>query len=117
LRGQPGTRAPHVWLNRGSEQISTLDLFGKEYVLLTGADGGKWLDAARGLDDVLTTHQIGGNNQLADPDGAFAVAYALEPGGAVLIRPDGFVAWRSAAEETPCADRLWDVLRQALGWG
>jgi putative polyketide hydroxylase len=119
LRAQPGTRAPHVWLERGGERISTLDLYGKEFVLLTGAGGGAWIDAARGLDDVLTTYQIGGDRQFtdSDADGAFATDYALAPDGAAIIRPDGFVAWRSAAEETPSSDRLWDVLRQALGWG
>jgi putative polyketide hydroxylase len=116
LRAQPGTRAPHVWLE-GGERISTLDLFGKEFVLLTGAGGGAWIDAARRLDDVLTTYQIGGDCQFTDSNGAFATDYALALDGAAIIRPDGFVAWRSVAEETPSSDRLWDVLRQALGWG
>ena len=45
--GRPGTRAPHVVLERGDEVISTLDLFGDGFVLLAGPDGGGWLEAAR----------------------------------------------------------------------
>ena len=33
---RPGSRAPHVWLTRGDEQISTIDLFGPHFVLLAG---------------------------------------------------------------------------------
>ena len=45
--GRPGTRAPHVVLERGDELISTLDLFGNGFVLLAGPDGGGWPEAAR----------------------------------------------------------------------
>jgi hypothetical protein len=43
---RPGSRAPHVWLERGGERLSTIDLFGGGFVLLTGAEGGTWIDAA-----------------------------------------------------------------------
>ena len=55
---RPGSRAPHVRLRRGSEQISTIDLFGPRFVLLAGsgqrmAKGGAGdrhvMAAARGL--------------------------------------------------------------------
>ena len=49
LTGQPGTRAPHIWLTRG--QRSTIDLFGRDYVLLTGSDGSAWVNAARSVTD------------------------------------------------------------------
>ena len=32
---------------------------------------------------------------VSDPDGRFADAYGLSPSGAVVVRPDGFVAWRA----------------------
>src|ERR1700704_2218463 len=43
----PGSRAPHVWLRRGAEQISTIDLFGARFVLLAGSRGDAWLRAAQ----------------------------------------------------------------------
>jgi putative polyketide hydroxylase len=94
LRGQPGTRAPHVWLERAGQPISTIDLFGRGFVLLTGEDGEPWLRAARVFPGAnLAGYRIGSAGDLADPDGRWPTAYGITPGGAVLVRPDGFVAW------------------------
>ena len=88
---RPGSRAPHVWLQRGGERISTVDLFGPHFTLLAGRDGGAWRDAARGR--AMPAFTVG--QDLADPDGAWHEAYGVESDGAVLVRPDGYVAWRS----------------------
>jgi 2-polyprenyl-6-methoxyphenol hydroxylase-like FAD-dependent oxidoreductase len=92
-RGRPGTRAPHVALADGS---STLDLVGTEFTVLRPAgDGGDdWAPPG------ATSHEVD-----AEP---FAEAYGLSAGGATLVRPDGFVAWRSQGP----ADR--DELARAL---
>ncbi len=108
LTGQPGTRAPHVWLERNGERLSTIDLFGCRYVLLTGADGGAWVDAARSVTDTaVEAYRIGSDGDFADPDGRWPEAYGVTDGGAVLVRPDGFVAWRNVdAAEDPASDLL-----------
>jgi len=97
--GRPGSRAPHVWLNRGGNKVSTIDLFGRSFVLLATFEGAPWCAAARaaasrfkGLD--LETFCVG-TAALRDPDLRFAEAYGLSGAGAVLVRPDGFVAWRA----------------------
>ena len=41
--GTPRRRAPHVWLQRDGGPISTIDLFGRGFVLLTGSRGEAWL--------------------------------------------------------------------------
>jgi 2-polyprenyl-6-methoxyphenol hydroxylase-like FAD-dependent oxidoreductase len=46
--GRPGTRAPHLPLDRDGASISTHDLFGAGFVLLTGPDGRAWCEAADG---------------------------------------------------------------------
>lgn len=108
----PGCRAPHVWLGQRDAELSTLDLFGPGFTLLTASNGGAWrtqavaVSHARGLR--IDTYTIGGTG-LQD-DGNFAQAYGLESDGAVLVRPDGHVAWRSASG--PQTD---DVLHDALG--
>jgi hypothetical protein len=96
--GRPGFRAPHVALSSGS----TLDLFGRDFVLLAGPDGGAWCDAASRLS--LDAHRI--------DEPRFLEAYGLEPSGASLVRPDGFVAWRSTGAGP---DVLAEVLATAAG--
>jgi len=111
--GRPGARAPHVFLDRGGTRLSTLDLFGRNFVLLAGPAGGAWQDAApaavKGLGAALDIHVVGGPD-LADPEGSFPGAYGISPSGAVLVRPDGFVGWRAA----DAAGAAEDTLRQAL---
>ena len=115
LSGQPGTRAPHVWLDRDGERLSTIDLFGRHYVLLTGSDGGAWVEAARSVTDTgVNAHRIGGDGDLADADGVWAEAYGVSDRGAVLIRPDGYVAWRSADAVDDPVQQLTLVLRASL---
>ena len=46
---RPGGRAPHVWLERDGARVSTIDLVGKGFVLLTGPKGKAWSQAARRL--------------------------------------------------------------------
>lgn len=109
-KGRPGTRAPHLALRRDGESISTLDLFGRRFVLLAGAQGEPWCAAAREVAGRLLT---GMDAQLIErPD--FGEAYGLSPDGAVLVRPDGFVAWRSQPGEPAGADTIAAVLSQVL---
>jgi hypothetical protein len=99
---RPGARAPHVWLKDGR---STLDLFGRGFVLLrigTGAPAADpLLDAAARRGVPLT--QVA----LDEPEVASVYERKL-----VLVRPDGHVAWR---DDQPPADplRLIDCIRGA----
>ncbi|MGI5377675.1 FAD-dependent oxidoreductase [Streptomyces sp. CA-251387] len=103
LRGEPGTRAPYVLLERDGAPLATLDLFGTGFVLMAGQDGGSWAEAAEaaaaGTGARLTFHRIAATVQdggaLADPEGRWNAAYGVRADGAVLVRPDGIVAWRS----------------------
>jgi 2-polyprenyl-6-methoxyphenol hydroxylase-like FAD-dependent oxidoreductase len=105
---RPGTRAPHVVVEPGGTSI--LDLFGRRFVVLAGPEGGGWCEAA---------HEAGARLGVAVDShrmdrGPFPEAYGTGAEGAVLVRPDGFVAWRArtAAED---ADRvLTDALARTL---
>ncbi len=106
LTGQPGTRAPHVWLARDGQRVSTIDLFGCRFVLMTGTDGGAWVEAAQSIAGAaVDVYRIGRDGDLADVDRPWAEAYGVSDGGAVLVRPDGVVAWR-------CADVAKDPARE-----
>ena len=110
---RPGSRAPHVHLKRGDEQISTIDLFGPHFVLLAGRDGDAWRRAAHGLgtsSPPLVAFKVGKDGDLSDPDGDWHDAYGVDPDGAVLVRPDGHVAWRSRSG----ASNPLEVLRGAF---
>ena len=76
-KGRPGTRAPHLWL---SDNSSTLDLMGSDFVVLAPPE---WIGT--------TDFQV---HRIDHP--AFPAAYGITPREAVLVRPDGFVAWRGS---------------------
>jgi putative polyketide hydroxylase len=111
---RPGCRAPHVWLEGNGERVSTIDLFGGRFVLLTGPGGRAWRDAAERLSGPphpeLTAHTIGSGGNLTDPDGTWLAAYGIEADGAVLVRPDGYVGWRVRS----IAGKPEQILRNAL---
>jgi 2-polyprenyl-6-methoxyphenol hydroxylase-like FAD-dependent oxidoreductase len=114
--GMPGSRAPHVWLTRNGERLSTIDLTG-HYVVLAGSDGEKWMQATRAAADQFSGLALDAwcvGKELNDPDGRFTQAFGITNAGATLIRPDGFVAWRSA-EGARGPDDLVNALRQSLG--
>ena len=116
---RPGCRAPHVWLQRGGARISTIDLFGPHFVLLAGPLGGAWRDAVRELSTSarppLVAYTIGDGGELADPGGAWQAVYEVEADGAVLVRPDGQVAWRSRTAASDPAAVLQSALDAVLG--
>jgi len=93
----PGTRAPHMPLDREGHEISTLDLYGKNFVLLAGPGDTAWREAAgvaaADHDVPVDAWRIG--RDIGDPADRFAAAHGIDSDGAILIRPDGFVAWRS----------------------
>jgi 2-polyprenyl-6-methoxyphenol hydroxylase-like FAD-dependent oxidoreductase len=104
--GRPGARAAHVPLLRDGAPISTRDLFGRGFVVLTGADGGAWVTAAgevaRRLRIGIDAWPIAGvasrpgvASRLSDPEGRWPAAYGVTLAGAVLVRPDGIVGWRA----------------------
>ena len=90
----PGCRAPHVWLNKSGQRLSTLDFPGRRFVMFCAVEGSAWKDAAAAMSaPEIAGVIIGGDIQ--DEDGRFLEVYGLEKDGAVLVRPDGHVGWRS----------------------
>jgi putative polyketide hydroxylase len=118
LTGMAGTRVPHIWLERQSERISTLDLLDGRFVMLTGSDGIWWRDeaesAAAAFGVKLALYRIGPDGDLRDPAGNWTERVGVSSDGAILLRPDGFVAWRS--QHLPSGSRqVESVFRQILG--
>lgn len=111
---RPGSRVPHVWLSRGGERVSTLDLlpYGR-FTVVTGPKGGAWAEAAARIRDVrVGCLAIGGD--WADPQGAWAAVSGLAPDGALLVRPDQHVAWRAPRLPADPHAALLGALRELL---
>ncbi|MEN3303856.1 MAG: putative polyketide hydroxylase [Micromonosporaceae bacterium] len=91
----PGCRAPHLWLADGT---STIDLFDQHFVLLTAEPGHAWRAAAARCSGVPVDSHV-----MTEPQ--WPGLYGVAPDGAVLVRPDGHVAWRTRTTSTdPVAD-------------
>ncbi len=110
--GRPGGRAPHVWLGSGPARRSTLDLFGDGLVVLVAGPGSAWSEA---IDVMGPSAPI----RVVDPDTAdgpaVRTAYGLEPGGAVLVRPDGVVAARWSTRPDDVRRALAMAITTTLG--
>ncbi|GAB3464935.1 FAD-dependent oxidoreductase [Streptomonospora sediminis] len=109
--GRPGTRAPHVWLDRGGERLSSLDLFQQGWVLLT--EDPRWAaaaDRAAARPGPTAACRVLGAGLAPQVPDAFRRAFGLTRSGAVLVRPDGYIAWRCT--EAPAVD---SELAEAVG--
>lgn len=117
---RPGGRAPHCWLEGDGQRISTLDLFGRHFVLLAGQEGRGWTEAAHhvaaGRRVPLQAVRIASDGEWQDPEQKWAATYGVEESGAVLVRPDGYVAWRDARSSADPEGELDRTLSAVLGW-
>lgn len=113
--GMPGSRLPHLWIHKSGKKISTLDLV-NGFALIAGADGEGWAKAARQVegphDFAFDTYLVG--RDISDPDDAFCQACGIEKAGAILVRPDGVVAWRASGIGPRSAEVLERALRRVL---
>ncbi|MEE4495780.1 FAD-dependent oxidoreductase [Streptomyces sp. BE230] len=117
LTGEPGSRAPHLWVRRAGERISTLDLYERSFVLLTDAADVAWRQAAARVGERLGVRLdafgigTGPGGDLEPEAGAdWAEAHGTSAEGAVVVRPDGFVAWRAESGVEDAEAALYAVM-------
>jgi len=103
--GRPGTRAAHIWIDRDGERMSTRDLLTGDFVLLTGGPTTPATKAAERLGVPIDAYTL-------PPETGWTDAYGVPETGTVLIRPDGFIAWRTRDALT--AEALEAALRTVL---
>lgn len=119
----PGAHIPHAWVEHDRKRVSTLDLCGQGgFTLLTGIGGEAWRDAAAnaeiqfGLPVRVVSIGPAGCDAV-DIYGDWAGLSEIEDEGAILVRPDMFVAWRSNGTDGNESKRLSEALMQILSLG
>ena len=119
---RPGHPLPHAWVEsgQGGERVSTVNLVRPgRFLLIAGEEGGDWCRAAEQVsvqfgvpvDAVRIGHASG---DLLDPRLTWTRLREHGPQGAILVRPDRFVAWRSPASSGECTGVLRDALASVL---
>ena len=116
---RPGARAPHSWVRSGGEVISTIDLYDGGFILLTGPNNAGWVSAAEQVraEWAVPVRVFGLGSDLLPVDedlDELLGRYGLDPSGAVLVRPDGFVGFRSITAADDEQESLNGALRQIL---
>ena len=112
----PGSHLPHVWVGDAANKVSTLDLapYGT-FTLFTGIAGEAWAEAAekvsRDLNVPVKTVIIGPGREVTDIYYDWARVREIDEDGALLVRPDKFIGWRSMS--LPDGTRA-QALRDAL---
>jgi len=115
----PGSPLPHAWVGTTKQKWSTLDLGpSTRFTLFTGISGEAWADAvplvAQTLGIPFEAVMIGPGREITDLYFDWARAREIDEDGAILVRPDKIVAWRSAGPVDDPETVLTDVLRSVL---
>lgn len=118
----PGAHLPHAWLTAGGTEVSTLDIGGRgRFALLTGPSGQAWAAAAREVSDRLEVPVeavvIGPGRDYEDPYGDWArirEADGVDESGALLVRPDNFIAYRAPDLPANPSETLLEALAHVL---
>lgn len=118
---RPGSRLPHAWLNDRGLRVSTHDVGAAgEFVLFCGSGTAaqQWRAAAAKvsaeLNVPLSCTAVAADGELGDPTMAWGKLSGVTERGAVLVRPDRFVAARYPDLVEAPVDRLRDDLAALL---
>ena len=118
----PGAYLPHAWVERHRERVSTLDLAGHgRFCLIVGVGGEPWKGAAREvaaeLGIELPVFAVGYRCEYDDVLAQWARVREIDDRGALLVRPDRHVAWRSMSRPASPREALASALRTILDRG
>jgi len=112
---RPGAKVPHAWLiDQGGHRVSTLDVTGAGTVtLLTGIAGTAWVTAVETLDLPFLRAVVVGAPGAQDVYADWFRLREVAEAGAILVRPDGYVAWRHCQAQWDDGQAV-SLLREAL---
>ncbi|CQD06772.1 FAD-binding monooxygenase [Mycobacterium europaeum] len=111
---RPGHRLPHAWLDFGGTRLSTHDLTANDgrFVLITGPGGQAWAAAAGAAAKRfgIEIHVAVIGKDYRDVESQWAAVSEISADGAILVRPDNYVAWRSMTSASDAVDALANAL-------
>ena len=118
---RPGSPLPHAWIDDedgNRRPIKDLVAPGR-FLLIAGEDGEAWCEAAQALAteanlplDVVRIGHLDGD--VYDPRCAWLRQREIQSDGAILVRPDRFIAWRQATSAQDPRSALARALSQIL---
>lgn len=112
---RPGSRLPHAWVDRAGTRVSTLDLIAQDrFTLVTGPEGLAWAESAEAASQSSLRVLVEGRD-FADVGDHWESLRGIGPQGALLVRPDQHVAWRSTGPPAGQAESLSTILGRILG--
>ena len=119
----PGTKVPHNWFRRGqygSDIVATLDLCGQgKFTLLTGIGGEGWVAAAQAYTAAsglsINTVVVGPGQDVEDIYQEWAEIREVDEDGCLLVRPDGYIAFRSQTAAPDASELIANAMSQILG--
>ena len=119
---RPGSPLPHAWIDDESgnrRALKDLVVPGR-FLLIAGEDGQDWRHAAAAVasanDLPIDAVRIGHiDGDLFDPRLAWAQFRGITEKGAVLVRPDRVIGWRSTGAAEDAAATLAEALGKILG--
>lgn len=117
---RPGSPLPHAWIDDEDgwrRPIKDLVQPGR-FLIIAGEEGEAWCNAAHRLADdgvPLDAVRIGHvDGDLYDPRCMWLRRREIAAEGAILVRPDRFVAWRSLGVSVAPLEELSDALGRIL---
>jgi 2,4-dichlorophenol 6-monooxygenase len=118
---RPGAPLPHAWIDdEDGNRLAVKDLVRPgRFLLIAGEDGEAWCDAARELAqetgvplDMVRIGHLDGD--LFDPRSGWVRRRQIAGDGALLVRPDRFIAWRAQAGADDPRSELASALHRIL---
>ena len=116
----PGSHLPHAWVGDTMSRMAMLDLAPyHRFTLITGIAGEAWAAAAdkvaHDLGVPLETVVIGPGRDVTDLYYDWAKLREIDESGALLVRPDKHIGWRSLTLPQDPASALRTALGHILG--
>lgn len=106
----PGHHVPHVWLRKGEKVVSMRDLLRLDGFVLFTANLEAWKRVGSEMVSIIAI----GDREWQDISNLWRNISGVGEHGAVLVRPDGIVAWRSRTAKGNTADEISAVVSRVL---